>query len=96
MQEMEKMIWEWKEQSYEVDCSPLFTYLQNECDDDEDEETPMELGKWKTNDPVQATIFSRMYVQHVSDDDDKEVAHVWELRYDVKKTLHALKTIARL
>ena len=96
MKEIKGMISEWEPESYNVDCSPLFMFLQDECDDDPDEQIPMCYETWKTNDPVQAAIYSRMYVKHVSDDDNKQAARVWELRHIVKKSLHALKTIAKL
>ena len=96
VQEMKYMISEWRDESYDVDCSPVFMFLQSVCDEDPNEQTPMCFDTWKTNDPVQTTMFSRMYVQHVSEHDDKEVAREWELRHDIKKALHALKTIAQL
>jgi hypothetical protein len=96
IQEMKYMISEWKDESYNVDCSPVFMFLQSVCDEDPNEQTPMCFDTWKTNDQVQTEMFSRMYVQHVSDNDDKEVARVWELRHDIKKTLHALKTMTKL
>jgi len=96
MREMKKMIWQWEQEYYDVDCSPLFMFLEDACDDDPDEPISMCFDTWKTNDPVQAAIFSRMYVKHESDDKNKQVPRVWELRHDVKKALHALKTIAKL
>jgi len=96
MKEIKRMILEWEHESYDVDCSPLFMFLQDECEDDPDEQIPMCYETWKTNDPVQAAIFSRMYGKHVSDDNNLQSARVWELRHEVKKALHALKTIAKL
>jgi len=96
IERMNKMISEWKEESYDVDYPPLFKELQILFDEDPNEPTPMCFDTWKTNDPVQAEIFSRMYAQLVSGHDDKEVAREWELRHDIKKALHALKTIAQL
>ena len=96
IEKMNKMISEWKEESYNVDYPPLFKELQILFDEDPNEPTPMCFDTWKTNDPVQAEIFSRMYAQLVSGHDDKEVAREWELRHDIKKALHSFKTIAKL
>jgi len=96
IKEMKDMISEWRDESYDVDCSPVFMFLQSVCDEDPTEQTPMCFDTWKTNDPVQTTMFSRMYAQHVSKHDDKKVAREWELRHDIKKALDALKTIAKL
>jgi len=96
MQEIKHMIWQWEEESYDVDCSPLFMLLRDLSEDYADIQTPLCFKDWKMNDPVQVSLYKRLYVENVSDDDDKEIARLWELRHDVKKTLHALKTIAKL
>jgi len=96
MEEMKYMISEWKDESYDVDCSPVFMFLQSVCDEDPNEQTPMCFDTWKTNDPVQISLFKRLYIQHASRHDDKKVALEWELRHNIKKALHALKTIVKL
>ena len=96
IQQMKYMISEWKDESYDVDCSPVFMFLQSVCDEDPNEQTPMCFDTWKTNDPVQISLFKRLYIQHASRHDDKKVALEWELNHNIKKALHALKTIVKL
>ena len=96
MQELKCMIGEWQKDSYDVDCSPLFKFLYSASDDYAEIQTPISFDEWKMNDPVQVAIINRLYVENVSDSGDTKVARVWELRHDVKKALHALKTIAKL
>ena len=103
MEEINEIVREWSDELYDVDFSPLFLYLQSEYNDDSDKEDDtimMYPEKWHNNNPVQFEIWNRMYVKHVltgqGETADNRVILEWTLRYNIKKALHALKTIANI
>jgi len=103
MQEFDTMLGGWSDDLYDVEISPLFLYLQCEYDDEsdkEDDEIMMEPEKWHKSDPEQFAIWNRMYIKHVltglGEKADRKSVREWDTRYDIKKNLHALKTILKM
>ena len=102
MDEVHDAVGIWKDDLYELEISPLFLYLQSEYDDDSDkeDESMMEHEKMNQGDAEQCAIWNRMFIKHVltgqGEKADEKAILEWTLRYDIKKALHALKTIANM